>query len=399
MTLKHFPGDGVDGRDHHVVKTANTLKMEDWYRTFGKVYQENINNGATGVMVGHIALPDYFEADRIEFKDVPASLNPYLIKELLRKELGFNGLIITDSSLMTGFGVEGKRRDLVPRAIASGNDMILFAKNVKEDFEFMMEGIRSGVVTEERLQEALLRILGLKASLNLHLEQKVASITNNPEAKKLAQSVADEAITLVKDTQKLLPISPLSHKKIGIISLGNDMDVLEMLASSAKGLMKIALKLQKKKPITHEYFGDLLKERGYDISYIDHSDISVMMSAVKQSIKDFTNEYDLIIYFIKKDTASNQTNLRVEFKSLGGFDSPWFIHEVPTMMISVANPYHGYDLSDVMTEINGYSPTDDVIRAIVDKIEGKSEFKGKSPVRLDYKPFLGDIDSFMNEDI
>lgn len=386
VTIKHFPGDGVDGRDHHVVKSVNSLPFPEWMRTFGKVYRDNIDNGATGVMVGHISLPDYFQEDKeVGLRDVPASLNPALIQDLLRGELGFNGLVMTDASLMVGFGSQGKRRDLLPRAIAAGNDMFLFTKNLEEDYQFMVAGFREGIITEERLDDAMQRILGLKARLHLdaRLERKT-TLDSEITSKQLAKKVADEGVTLVKDTQHLLPIHSSEQQKIGIISLGNELDVFDILEQGASGIMKLALKFQKRKKKSHEAFGEILTGRGYQVSFIDHSQIKVMMESVKESIAEFTSKYDLIIYFVKKDTMSNQTNLRVEFKSLAGFDAPWFIHEIPTMLISVANPYHEYDFADVMTIINGYSPTDEVLQAIVDKLEGKTPFRGVSPVSMDF---------------
>ncbi|EUJ22873.1 beta-N-acetylhexosaminidase [Listeria grandensis FSL F6-0971] len=181
-----------------------------------------------------------------------------------------------------------------------------------------------------------------------------------------------------------MPIHSSEQQKIGIISLGNELDVFDILEQGASGIMKLALKFQKRKKKSHEAFGEILTGRGYQVSFIDHSQIKVMMESVKESIAEFTSKYDLIIYFVKKDTMSNQTNLRVEFKSLAGFDAPWFIHEIPTMLISVANPYHEYDFADVMTIINGYSPTDEVLQAIVDKLEGKTPFRGVSPVSMDF---------------
>ena len=86
--------------------------------------------------------------------------------------------------------------------------------------------------------------------------------------------------------------------------------------------------------------------------------------------------------------------MRIEYKSFAGFDSPWFVKEVPTMMISVANPYHQYDLENVETVVNAYSSSEDVLDALVSKLVGKSEFKGVSPVNLKFKPFVGDISSW-----
>ena len=99
---------------------------------------------------------------------LPASLAPELLQDLLRGELGFNGVILTDASPMLGMTSAMRRRELVPAAIAAGCDMFLFFRTADEDFRHMLDGYRGGVITEARLQAALERILALKASLGLH---------------------------------------------------------------------------------------------------------------------------------------------------------------------------------------------------------------------------------------
>jgi len=87
---------------------------------------------------------------------------------------------------------------------------------------------------------------------------------------------------------------------------------------------------------------------------------------------------------------SNQTSLQLEYKAMG-FDAPWFVHEVPTIHVSLGNPYQLYDLSMVGTVINGYSPTDEVLSQLVDKLMGASEFRGVSPVDLSCREFTGSL--------
>ncbi len=385
VTIKHFPGDGVDGRDQHVAKTINSLSYEDWFATFGRTYKENIDNGATGLMSGHIALPAYFEHNGItsEDKNTPASLSKVLLVDLLRGELGFNGLIMTDATLMTGFGGEGRRQDLVPLSIANGNDMFLFTKNIQEDYKFMMDGYNNGVITPERLEDALRRILGLKAKENLHLKDNTTPEATfqqyQKEHQQIAKDVADKGVTLVCDEGGILPLDKAKVKKIGIIFLGNQKDMAaEMSGSDKMGI--------------HEEFGNLLTKEGFEVSFIDHSNFEAVIASMSQSVADFKNSYDLIIYFIKKDTKSNQTTVRLEFNSFIGFDAPWFVHEVPTMAVSVANPYHQIDLPNITTFINAYSPASHVVEAVVEKMMGRSTFKGISPVKLDFSPFTGSLD-------
>lgn len=379
VTIKHFPGDGVDGRDQHVLKTINSLSFDDWKNSFGKVYKDNIDNGATGLMVGHIALPSYFEHKQLTEQDkmVPASLSKHLLTDLLREELGFNGLVLTDATLMAGFSAEGKRKDLLPQAIAAGNDMILFTRDLHEDFGFVMQGYQDGVISDKRLHDALLRIIGLKVKQNLfcdsigNLETPSFDLIGCEAHKQYAKQAADRGVTLIKDEQALLPIDKNKTKKVGVISLGNEISTTQMLFPSEDYVP------------THSKFGKRLEAEGFEVEFIDHSNPEHVLKSFRTSTQDFIDSYDLIIYFVKKDTKSNQTNLRLEFKSPYGFDAPWFIHEVPTMFVSVGNPYHHYDLEQILTGINGYSPTDEVLNAIVEKLVGDSEFVGVSPVKLD----------------
>src|SRR5918998_2989491 len=177
--IKHFPGDGVDERDQHVVTSWNTLGVEEWHASYGRVYRELIEHGAQSIMAGHIGAPELSRTYRPGIADrdlLPASLAPELLQDLLRGELGFNGVIVTDASPMVGLTSAMRRSELVPAAIAAGCDMFLFFRNADEDFGYMLDGYRNGVITEERLQEALERILALKASLGLHTTPREALV-------------------------------------------------------------------------------------------------------------------------------------------------------------------------------------------------------------------------------
>ena len=114
-------------------------------------------------MVGHIMLPEYSRKLRPGIADadiLPATVAPELLTDLLRDDLGFNGVILTDASLMVGLTSALPRERQMVQAITAGCDMILFFRNHDEDFGFVRAAVDSGEITAERLDDALTRILG-----------------------------------------------------------------------------------------------------------------------------------------------------------------------------------------------------------------------------------------------
>ncbi len=380
-SIKHFPGDGVDERDQHLHLTVNSLSADDWMATYGKVYKGLIDQGAKTVMIAHIAQPEWVRRINPEATDkeayMPATLSPELMQGLLRGECGFNGMIVTDATPMLGFTCAMPRREAVPRCIAIGCDMFLFNKSFDEDYEFMMDGYKNGVISEARLEEALTRILGLKASLGLHIKQREGTLVPGPEALEIlhnekfdqwARECADQSVTLVKDTANLLPITPERYKRIALFcSEGGD------YFGNTTGFDK-KVKAE-------------LESRGFEVmdppegAYIGDKPITVTT---------FTENYDLALYCFDFPTASNNTVIRLVWKGgLGGSNTPWFSEEIPVAAVSFANPYHLIDVPQIHTYVNAYTQNEYTIPAVVDKLMGISEFKGVSPV----DPFCGRPDT------
>lgn len=376
VSIKHFPGDGVDDRDQHLLASVNTLSVEEWDKTFGYVYQNMIDRGALTVMAGHIMQPAYTRYFAPDIKDediMPGSLSPQLLQGLLRGKLGFNGMIVTDATAMIGFNAMGHRADLIPQAIAAGCDMILFTRNLEEDFESMRNGLEAGVFTEERLDEAVTRILATKAALKLH-EKKAEgtlmppmeglSVLKCEEHVKWAYELAEESITLVKNKNGLVPLDTKTYKKALVIVMGD--------AVSASG-----------KPAVGNLFIDELKNAGFEVErFSPDQHKNLLMNAPVSELK---KAYDVIFYFANIKTASNQTTVRLNWLPPMGMDAPWFVKEVPTIFISIANPYHLQDVPMIETYINAYTANEFNPKVLVEKLVGKSEFKGKNP----NDPFCG----------
>lgn len=394
VAVKHFPGDGVDERDQHILTSVNSLSADEWMDSYGKVYQTLIEKGAKTVMVGHIAQPAWVkklnpEATRKE-QLLPASLSKPLLTGLLREKLGFNGLISTDATPMVGFTSAMPRRDAIPAVIAAGADMILFNKSLDEDYGFLLEGLKTGKVTEERLNEAVTRILATKASLHLPEKQaqgrlvpgaEALSIVGNEKHGAWAKEVADRSVTLVRDEQKLLPITPKKYRRVylNVIQKSNDPEnplVLQWKALFEKEGFEVTVR-DRRTTIVPADFGDpsLSPEKGR------------LLHEMYRSIREMKQDYDLYVYICNMQNASNNTTLRLNWNVTFGLgdDAPWLTSEIPVMMISTAYPYHLFDAPMIETYINAYSSDGIFCEAVMEKIMGRSEFHGVSPC----DPFCG----------
>ena len=389
VSIKHFPGDGVDERDQHILTSVNSLSCDEWMATYGKVYRTLIEKGAKTVMVGHIAQPAWtkrLNPDATHRESLlPASLNQALLTGLLREELGFNGLISTDSSAMVGFTVAMPRSVAVPTAIAAGADVLLFNKSLEEDYAYLLEGVKSGILTVERLDEAVTRILATKASLNLPEKQAAGALVPGPEALEIvgcerhrtwADEVTDKAITLVHDRQKLLPISPKRYRRVYLNVIQKSTDPEDELV------------LRWKKLFEDEGFEVTVRDRRVTIEPQDFANPNpppekgAMLYEMYRSVEEMKKNYDLYVYVANMQNASNNTTLRLNWNVTFGLgdDAPWLVSEIPVMMISTGYPYHLFDAPMVETYINAYSATPQFSKAVMDKIMGRSEFVGVSPV-------------------
>jgi len=394
VAIKHFPGDGVDERDQHILTSINSLGCDEWMESYGKVYKTLIDKGAKTVMVGHIAQPAWVkklnpDASRKE-QLLPASLSEPLLTGLLRNTLGFNGLISTDATPMVGFTSAMPRCDAIPAVIAAGADMILFNKSLDEDYRFLLEGLKTGKVTEARLDEAVTRILATKASLKLPEKQAEGTLVPGAEAlsaigcekhKAWAKAMADKAITLVRDEQALLPLSPKKFRRVYLNVIQKSSDPNDSLVRHWKALFEkegfeVTVR-DRRTTIVPADFGDpnLSREKG------------MLLHEMYRSVEEMKRDYDLYVYICNMQNASNNTTLRLNWNVTFGLgdDAPWLTSEIPVMMISTAYPYHLFDAPMVQTYINAYSCEEAFCGAVMEKIMGRSEFAGVSPC----DPFCG----------
>lgn len=363
--IKHWPGDGTEERDQHLVLGVNELSVDEWEDSFGRVYRNHIENGVEMIMAGHIALPEYQKALNPSLKDediMPATLAPELIQDLLKTKLDFNGMVITDAAHMLGMTSAMRREDYVPLSIAAGCDMFLFFNDIEEDIMFMMNGYKNGVITEERMTDALRRILGLKAKLNLHLKQAEGTLLKDKseleligceEHLEMRADAADKGITLVKDTQNNLPINPETHRRIRLYYLEGEKAMNVSSENNALG-----------------FFVEELERRGYEVTVNDGH------TRVKGKTLEYRENVDFALIVSNVAGYGAENNYRIKWKTAMSNEVPWYVWEVPTVFVSLNFTTHLHDATMVKTFVNAYHNNEETIRQVIDKLEGKSEFKG-----------------------
>ncbi|MDO4355217.1 MAG: glycoside hydrolase family 3 N-terminal domain-containing protein [Clostridia bacterium] len=393
---KHFPGDGLDFRDQHVANSVNDMTCEEWDATYGKVYQNLIDNGLEAIMAGHIMQPAYTRHFNPGIRDEdiqPATLSPELIEGLLRGKLGFNGMILTDASHMVGLTCRMKRSEIIPHAIAAGVDMFLFFNEMDEDFASMMEGYKSGLITEERLSDALHRILALKAHMGLHRKAKteivpgveeMEAVIGAPEHRALAREISEKGITLVKyKDEDVLPLTPERYRRIMIVPVNG---------LQASGGLSALRGNAGKTPA--ERLCEKLCARGFD-AFVYENPVEKMKReaaagkpvnfnayfAGKTPIAEFVGKQDLIITLV--DIAGGfQAVARPGFgMTKGGGEIPWYVHELPVIVIGTQQPFVLADIPQARTYINTYDAQEGTLEVLVEKLmAGKDAFVGQDPV-------------------
>ena len=364
--IKHFPGDGVDDRDQHLVSSVNSLSADDWMNSYGEIYHHLIDTGIPSVMIAHIMQPAWERKlePGIEDKDLrPASSSKLLINGLLRNVLKFNGLAITDATPMIGYNAAMARKDLLPATINAGIDMILFNKNIDEDYRFIHEAIDNGTLSMERVDEAVTRILGTKLAQGImNTKGKLTLLPpkeinlHSDEHKKLAEAVAKKSVTLVKDRDQLLPLTPKKYPRVRLVVLGDSDD----------GGFKEGGHVT-------QAFKDALEKEGFKVTLFDRKNLD-FHEMFEEGVEDMEKKFDLAFHVANVETASNQTTTRLDWIHLMAADSPWYMKSIPTVFVSTANPYHLYDIPNVSTFINAYTGNQASIDAIMRKVTGKEKF-------------------------
>ena len=217
-TVKHFPGHGDTATDSHLGVASVNVDRAHLDTIELPPFRQAIAAGVDSVMVAHVTVPT-LDSD----PNHVATISPAVVSDLLEKQLGFQGLIVTDALDMAGLThlfANNIGRAAV-EAFKAGNDLLLIPADLGASYEAMLKAVQSGEIPRERLDHSVLKILKTKASLRLNDSRTVdvnalATLVGKPENLAFGQQVADSAITLVRDNGQVMP---LKTKGTGIAAL------------------------------------------------------------------------------------------------------------------------------------------------------------------------------------
>ncbi|MGH9499828.1 MAG: glycoside hydrolase family 3 protein [Terriglobales bacterium] len=209
-TVKHFPGHGDTATDSHLGIAQVTGDSARLQAIELAPFRKAIEAGVDSVMVAHVTVPALDpQADRV------ASTSPLIVTNLLKEQLGFKGLVVTDALDMAGLTrlYAGHIGRAAVDAFKAGNDVLLIPADLDASYQAMLEAVRSGEISPSQLDASVLKILKAKASVGLNKGRLVkldgiSTLVGQPANLAFGQHVADEAVTLVRDNGKLLPFKP-----------------------------------------------------------------------------------------------------------------------------------------------------------------------------------------------
>jgi beta-N-acetylhexosaminidase len=222
-TAKHFPGHGDTEIDSHKDLPVLPFKKSRLDALELQPFKAAVTEGIMSVMVGHLALPEI-----VDDESVPATLSKEVTSRILRQEMGFNGLVVTDAMTMHGVRKGFDVGEAAVRAVNAGNDLVLMSPDLNQAYDAILDAVNTNRITMARLNESVRRILIAKDWLNLHNNRfvdfnAIPGQVGIQAHKDLAQEIADHSITLLRNKGTILPLTVKTswRKKILHVTLQN----------------------------------------------------------------------------------------------------------------------------------------------------------------------------------
>jgi len=364
-TAKHFPGHGNTHIDSHleipVIKGSKKYLLENELVPFAT----SIKAGVQSVMVGHLGVPGVENNPKIT-----ATLSKKVISDLLKKEMNFDGLVVTDAMNMDSVTKNFSAAEATVMAFNAGNDLILFPPDEEIAINSLHSAVKHGKISEERIEYSLRKLLSAKRWLKID-ENRFSDLNNIPKvvgSKKhlaLAETIAEKSITLVKNEKEIIPIDKSKHETIFCITVteGLENESEEFFQSLIQEKYPDLMRALVHEQTNDDYYENILKE-------VQKVDLIILSSFIK------VKAYQGTVSLSKKHEAFIQKILSMK---------------IPSLLISFGNPY----LLSIFPKINaylcGFGDTKTTQKAMLKALIGEIEIQGKLPISIPKTKFkVGD---------
>jgi beta-N-acetylhexosaminidase len=386
-TAKHFPGHGDTDIDSHLAVARVGGDLARLRDVELKPFEKAIDAGVDSVMVAHLAVPA-LEPDQNKV----ATVSPAVVNGVLRGQLGFKNLVVTDALEMRGLtslyppDKGSPTAKAAVDAVKAGNDVILWPTDLDGAFHGIVDAVRRGEITEWRIDESVRRILEMKASLGLHkarlvdLEQ-VPYLVDKPEDLKFAQQVADDAVTLVRDNGKVLPLTRLSPQK-------TEAEIFQAPVQPGVHVVAIIMTDSIHGPWGRN-FELALKARRADatVFYVDNTLAPALAAPIFQAVKDAGK---VVVAAYASPVAGKQIMVNGKLVNTVGLEqaSGQLLMQVldlaaeKTVVVALGSPYLAQNYGAVQNYICTYSNATTSELSAVKVLFGELTPHGKLPVTL-----------------
>ena len=383
-TAKHFPGHGDTAVDSHRGLPEINVARERLNTVEFAPFQASINAGVGSVMVGHIALPqidsaavtplpksvkgkptDTDEAGEIidEKSTMPATMSPVLGK-ILKNDLKFSGMIVTDALSMSGLTIYFTQEEAAVRALEAGADMLLKPADVDASFRGVLNAVKSGRITEQRVEESARRIMAAKYDLGL-VEQRLTPVDSidrivaSKDVYALAGEIAERAVTLVRDEDKIVPLKNLKpDSRIFNLAITNGDDRNWIANPFVSRLSRSGLKVET----------IVLDERSSE------QDVQKAIERAKAAELVFASLYGRVRSGQVSSVGVPQTGARALSSLIEA--------KTPVVGISFGNPYLLQSFPGLRTYIVAYGDMPSLQNAVARALLSEIEITGRLPISL-----------------
>ncbi|MFI6334666.1 glycoside hydrolase family 3 protein [Streptomyces sp. NPDC050535] len=348
-TAKHFPGHGDTAVDSHYGFPVITHSRELWETLDATPFRAAIRAGIDSIMTAHIMVP------ALDDSGDPATLSPTILTGILRGELGYDGLVVTDS-----LGMEGVRTkygdDRVPvLALKAGVDQLLNPPSIDTAWNAVLKAVQGGELTEARLDESILRVLRLKSKLGLLRDPYVSNAgvdraVGTAGHLRAADRIAERTTTLLVNEEGLLPLSRRRSPRVLVVGAdpaspsGSDGPPTTVLAGA-------------------------LTELGFSATALS-TGTAPSAATIARAVTAAGDADAVVVGTYNVSATSSQKTLVAQLLATG----------VPVIAVAIRNPYDVAQLPDVPAFLAAYSWTDVELRAAARVIAGRAEPRGELPV-------------------